>query len=61
MCGFCKSFDFSTARVEIGKRNSCIHLALCCTKFPKEQQFKYCPVCVKPLDNLVKEMVGEGR
>lgn len=45
MCEFCKKFDFSTARLNVRKDMAHIELALCNTRFTKEQQFKYCPAC----------------
>ena len=45
MCEFCKKFDFNNAKVEVDKYGARIHLALGMTKIPKEEQFKYCPVC----------------
>ena len=55
MCEFCKKFDFATARVDVRKDTAHLELALCNTKFPKEQQFNFCPVCGEQL----KEMVGD--
>lgn len=48
-CTFCKKFDFSTATTEVTKYGANILLALCTTKFPKEKQFNFCPVCGKLL------------
>ena len=48
-CMFCKKFDFSTATTEITKHGARILLALCNTRFPKEKQFNFCPVCGKRL------------
>lgn len=45
MCEFCKKFDFSTAKPEVKGDFAHIILAICNTRFPKEQQFNYCPVC----------------
>lgn len=48
-CEFCQKFDFSRARVDIRKDTANIELALCNTKFPKHQQFKYCPMCAEKI------------
>ena len=45
MCEFCKKFDFATAKTEATKYSANILLALCNTKFKKEEQFNFCPVC----------------
>ncbi len=44
-CEFCKRFDFSTAKIEVDKYSARILLALCNTKFNKEEQFNFCPNC----------------
>lgn len=46
-CEFCRRYDFSRVRtvIDLNQRNASIQLTLCNTKFPKEQQFKYCPNC----------------
>lgn len=44
-CEFCSKFDFATARTEINGNFANINLAICNTKFPKEKQFNFCPVC----------------
>ena len=49
MCEFCKKFDFSAAKVEVTKYGANILLALCNTKFDKEEQFNFCPVCGRDL------------
>ena len=49
MCEFCEKFDFSTAKPEISGNFAHIVMALCNTRFPKEQQFNYCPVCGESL------------
>ena len=48
-CEFCSKFDFSSATVEVTKYTAHIHLALCNTKFSKEEQFNFCPICGKSL------------
>ena len=45
MCEFCEKFDFATATTEISGNFDHINLALCNTRFPKEKQFNFCPVC----------------
>lgn len=49
-CQFCSTFDFSTANIETNGKFSHINLALCNTRFPKEQQFNFCPNCGKLLN-----------
>ena len=49
MCEFCKKFDFATATTGINGNFAHIYLALCNTKFDKEEQFNFCPVCGKDL------------
>ena len=48
-CNFCEKFDFATAKTEVTKYGANILLALCNTKFLKEEQFNFCPVCGKDL------------
>lgn len=60
MCDFCKNYDFTRVKAEVNGKKANISLALCNTKFSEEEQFKFCPVCGENLNNLVKEMVGEG-
>ena len=48
-CGFCKKFDFAGARAEINKYGAHISLAICNTKFPDEERFKFCPMCGRRL------------
>ena len=45
MCEFCEKFDFAMAKTEVTKYGANILLALCNTKFAKEEQFNFCPVC----------------
>lgn len=45
MCEFCEKFDFSMATTEVTKYGANIVLALCNTRFSKEEQFNFCPVC----------------
>lgn len=45
VCQFCSQFNFNKARVAIDKHGAKIELAICNTEFPKEEQFKYCPLC----------------
>ena len=49
VCEFCAQFDFSTAKLEVDKYGARIALSLCNTKFDKDEQFKYCPMCGKQL------------
>ena len=48
-CDFCKKFDFAGARAEVDKYGAHISLAICNTKFPDEEQFKFCPMCGRKL------------
>ena len=48
-CDFCKRFDFSGASWEVTGHWAHIKLAVCNTRYPKEQQFQFCPVCGKKL------------
>lgn len=48
-CDFCKKFDFAGARAEADKYGAHISLAICNTKFPDEEQFKFCPTCGRKL------------
>ena len=50
-CKFCSQFDFNKARITIDKYGAKIELAICNTKFPKEEQFNFCPVCGRDLLN----------
>lgn len=45
MCEFCERFDFATATTEISGNFAHIKLAICNTRFSKEKQFNFCPVC----------------
>lgn len=44
-CEFCQKFDFAGARAEVNKYGAHINLAICNTKFPDEERFKFCPMC----------------
>lgn len=48
-CDFCQKFDFARARAEINKYGAHISLAICNTKFPDEERFKFCPMCGRRL------------
>ena len=48
-CGFCQKFDFAGARAEVNKYGAHISLAICNTKFPNEERFKFCPMCGRRL------------
>lgn len=48
-CEFCEKYDFSRARVSVSEYAAYIELALCHTRFPKEQQFNFCPICGRRL------------
>ena len=48
-CGFCQKFDFAGARAEVNKYGAHISLAICNTKFPDEERFKFCPMCGRRL------------
>ena len=48
-CDFCQKFDFAGARAEVNKYGAHISLAICNTKFPYEERFKFCPMCGRRL------------
>ena len=48
-CDFCQKFDFAGARAEVNKYGAHISLAICNTKFPNEERFKFCPMCGRRL------------
>lgn len=48
-CDFCKKFDFAGARAEVNKYGAHISVAIFNTKFPYEEQFKFCPMCGRKL------------
>ena len=48
-CDFCKKFDFAGARAEVDKYGAHISLAICNTKIPDEERFKFCPMCGRRL------------
>jgi len=45
MCEFCERFDFGNARADIRDGHVGIAIAGESSKFPKEEQFRFCPVC----------------
>lgn len=49
-CDFCRFFDFSSARADVDKQfnHASIRFAGGWSRFPLDQQFKYCPVCGEP-------------
>ena len=49
VCEFCVRYDFANSKIEIDKYGARIVLSLCNTKFPKEDQFQYCPKCGRKL------------
>ena len=50
MCKFCKDFDFGTIRCEIDKYGAHMVMAGGSNRYPKEQQFKFCPECGRRLE-----------
>lgn len=63
-CEFCKRADFGEFGFEISKHYAKISCALASWRFPKEEQFSYCPKCGKPLSEeawqeLEKRVRGE--
>lgn len=50
-CNFCSKFDFSKARATVSENGAKIELAICNTEFTKEEQFNYCPVCSRKLQD----------
>lgn len=49
-CAFCKAFDFAKVKAVVNKDGAFIMQAICNTKFPKVQQFNFCPICGIKLD-----------
>lgn len=60
MCKFCEVFDFGVAKTEmetIGtRRYAGIVSAGGSYRFPKEEQFKFCPNCGKERDKVIKPL-----
>ena len=53
-CDFCQKFDFAGARAEVNKYGAHISLAIYNTKFPNDEQFKFCPMCGRRLPQPTK-------
>ena len=51
-CPFCSQFDFGCAWAEVDKFGARITQAGGSYRFPREQQFNFCPVCGKPRDQM---------
>lgn len=49
-CNFCSKYDFSNASAKVTEDGATIELAICNTRFQKEKQFNYCPVCGRNLN-----------
>lgn len=50
-CEFCRRFDFSTASAIIeSEKFANIYLAVGSYRFPKNEQFNFCPICGHPLN-----------
>ena len=45
MCEFCSSFDFDTAAIRMEYGHVGISFAGGNTRFPEEEQFRFCPMC----------------
>lgn len=45
MCDFCDNFDFGSAKCMVDRYGVCIVMAGGWNRFPKEQQFRFCPQC----------------
>lgn len=56
-CEFCKRADFGEFGFEITKHFSKISCALGSYRFPKEEQFLFCPKCGRPLSDTVWDML----
>lgn len=50
-CEFCNTFDFGAASYEVDKYGARVLLAGGYNGFPKERQFRFCPVCGRELKN----------
>lgn len=51
-CDFCQKFDFAGATATVNRNSAAISLAICNTRFPAEQQFKFCPLCGRQVSQL---------
>lgn len=58
-CEFCNRADFGEFGFEITKHYAKISCALGSWRFPKGEQFLFCPKCGKPLTDEAVEMVME--
>lgn len=58
-CEFCNREDFGEFGFEITKHYAKISCALGSWRFPKGEQFLFCPKCGKPLTDEAVEMVME--
>lgn len=56
-CDFCNRADFGEFGFEITKHYAKICCALGSWRFPKHEQFSFCPKCGKPLTHVALEMV----
>ena len=56
-CEFCKRADFGEFGFEITKHFSKISCALGSYRFPKEEQFLFCPKCGRPLTDTAWDML----
>ena len=60
VCEFCKRFDWGEAHAEVmSERYAHIVLSLGSGRFPVEEQFCFCPVCVRRKPNIGAEHKGE--
>lgn len=48
-CEWCKKADLGNFSAKYDKHSANIHLASGSYRFPKDEQFKFCPNCGKPL------------
>lgn len=46
-CKFCRTFDFGTVRCKMESYGPYLAMAGGSSRYPQEQQFKFCPVCGK--------------
>lgn len=47
MCDFCNKFDFGSASIDVDKYGARVKLALAAYRYPREEQFNFCPKCGK--------------
>lgn len=48
-CEFCRTFDFSEAKTDVGKYGTHIFIAGGSYRYPPQDRFHYCPMCGRKL------------